>query len=376
MNKLISHPFELELNSWFADLQDRLLTSALSGEDWVKNGLRGLRQKKQNVLEQFRAGRRPSREYHALCSGAEELLHEVEVQEGPTELVWLNRPLKAVARFLSGEKCDADLASHLKHALAQLEVEHKLLRQELTHLLLWSEGHKDLCGLELKACCEKIVVLAQTALAQSENSIDIGTLLKLVRSDEGEVYEEAFIGALENWEAEFIRFESLVEEIYPEGLSELDPIVDAWEKLQEVLEEDVCEADTALQELRKEWSRVSSTLYPLINLRLKKQKVSALPSHLHQLTYLVRGFQEGRNTLNELRRELQNHRDRWNEVQPQLTRHWKNEPARLSALTTVSASLRALQTVKSPGDARLGPLLSVYCGTLTGLLQVGGQAAA
>ncbi len=376
MNKLISHPFELELNSWFAELQERLLTSALSGEGWLRNSLRALQGRKHAVLEQFRAGGHPHNEYRALCSEAEELLHEVEVQEGPTDFVWLNRPLRAVNRFLSGEKCDSELAAHLKSALLQLEPEQQLLRREVTQLLLWSEGHRDLCGLELKACCEKIVVLAQTTLTQSEQPLDFGTLLRLVQSEEGDFYEDVFLAALEEWELEFSRFEVLVESIAPEAVTELDSVADAWENLQQALEENICEAESALQELRNEWTRVSSSLYPLINLRLKKQDVSALPAHLQRLTDLVRGFQEGRNSLAQLRAELQAHSSRWNEAHPQLRSHWMGQPARLSALATVSASLEALRTVESPGDARLGPLLSVYCGSLDGLLKEGGEAAA
>ncbi len=371
MNKLISHPFELQLNTWFISLEERLLESPVATGGWLETALGTLKEKKARFLSRYRCGLALEEEYRELTFEAGELLQEILVEEGPTDYAWLNKPYHQISRFLSGQDLNPRLPEYLKSAVSQVPVQNPSLRQELMNLLLWSEGHRTMTGMEIRNSCERLLSLSHSQAGVEGWELDLFTLWSLSRHQGGESYLEAFFEALQSWEADFLDFEELVLELLPQRAQDLNAVADILYSLTEGLEEeswDVSFLELQLQALKSIWNEVSTDLLPLLTLELDNQSGCGLPEHLRSLTDLAAGFQSGQVSETEFKSEVRLHQERWNFAALQLSQQWSGQKEKGNMLTAVSTTLAALDTVNSPGDARLGPLVSIYCQSLVKLL--------
>ncbi len=369
MNKLIAHPFELQLNTWFETVAERIVGSALCGPSLLGN-LDQLRACKDRLLEQYRVqGSETEALHRSLTTEVAQLLESVEVAEGPTEFAWLNRPVQKIRAFLSGAQQDAALPQTLAQAYRQTQAltGAAALEAVVQNLWLWSEGHTVLSGLEVKSLLERLVWEAGAIGSTESQELSLEELLNLcAHSQDAEQaeYLAAFEAALEQWEVDFAELDEQVVELLDSETEMLDRSIEAYENLLEALHQgaDWDELATLLQSLRENWEKSCALVLPMVSLRVQEASSGAV--YLESLMETVAGFQNGTLLLADLEQELESHQSRWELVAPQLRTAWSACPQKLSLLNSVDLALQTLATVTSPGDARLVPIAQLYCHSL------------
>lgn len=373
MNQLIAHPFELQLNTWFENIADRITTSPVWGET-LSLELESLRDKKRAFLALFREGTdEVSDSYEELVRQADELIQSVLVEEGPTEYTWLNVPLRSIEAYLSGKSLDSRLAEYLGKAFEMARsLNDSALVAAVRELLLWSEGHKALTGLELKALFEQTVSAAQGTDFVVEETIE--SLLNLLEQSSLEEQDEILdrlSEKLSQWEADFLSLETHVEQHIPEELDSMDALALLFEEFALGLEDENAgygELSKLLKSLQQAWSDFASRLTTLLSLRSSAVEEVRF-SNLESLQQVASDFQIGRQTVESLQTEVDGHSQRWSSVQNKLPLEWSQQPANKNRFETINLCLSTLKTVVSPGDARLAPIAELYSQTVKALLK-------
>lgn len=375
MNKLISQPFELQLNTWFESVVERVCGSGAICTRALET-LTQLRKRKESLLEQYRVNGSSAQTLHlSLTTQVAELLESVEAAEGPTEFAWLNRPVQKIRAFLAGCKLDTALPQMMAQAneRAQSLIGAGSLRSVVRTLLLWSEGHLVLSGLEVRRQLERLVMEAHKQGNLEEQELGLEDLLTLCAHSEGAEQQEyllAFEATLEQWEIDFAQLDEQVVTLLGSETEIFDPSIEAYEQLQDALHEDLSwgELSMRLSALRENWESACALVLPLVTVRAHEASASDRAEHLDSLMEVVAGFQGGTVSQAQLELELQSHQSRWGTVAPQLRSAWNDSPQKLALLNSVDLSLQTLATVNSPGDARLAPVAQLYCHSLQSLL--------
>ena len=369
MNQIISQPFELELHTWFEEFACRIAGSPFAREDWVQNGLNSLARLKEQVAMNFRLGSSEVQSTHqSLACSAAQLLEEVVAEEGPTAASWLNRPILKLQSYLAGGPLDPTLSALLREAHNNLSSGH-LAGPVLTELLLWSERHKTLSGLELKAKVE--LLIAQANADGTERELSLEELLTLSDSDED--YYEEFLNQLEAWEHSFVEFEQQVETSLPSELHLLDETASAFDELSEKLESgaDSEELKKSLEKLQESWKNACSEILPLLSLA-SEQSGRQSYTHLESFSALAAAYQSGYADQGKFDAEVVAHRQRWQQSVDSLRTQWAQSDTKLKLVKSIDLSLQTLEQVNSPGDARLAPMVSVYVESLRALIKMEG----
>jgi len=369
VNRIISQPFELELHTWFEEFASRVARSPFAEEDWVQNGLNSLARLKEQVAQSFRLGSLDAESTHkSLACSAAQLLEEVVAEEGPTAASWLNRPILKLQSYLAGGPLDPTIPGLLREARKNLASGH-LASPVLTELLLWSESHKTLSGLELKAKVE--LLIAQANADGTERELSLEELLTL--SDGDEDYYEEFLSQLDAWEQSFVEFEQQVESSLPSELHLLDETASAFDDLSEKLEvgSDSEDLKESLEKLQDSWKTACSEILPLLSMKAAESGQQSY-THLDSFSALAAAYQSGYADQNKFAAEVGAHRQRWQQSVGSLRAQWLQSPTKLKLVDSIELSLKTLEQVTSPGDARLGPMLSVYVGSLRALIKMEG----
>lgn len=375
MHSLINTPFEQQLESWFQRLASRVAGTSLSSGHWVQTALEGLKEKKAALLGAVRSGRPEAQQVHLeLAREAETLLLNVLSAEGPTPHLWLNQPLNRVKRFLEGQELPADTAGLFKVAFRRVHDQNlnPELEQTLRTLLLWSEGHTPLSGLELKAALARCLTDAEQAEQAEASSLE--TLLNEWFEQTTPDSEAALLEALAVWEDELFALEEQLASDDATQLEIMAGLFEAYSELHRAWESEVSEADcysqmkVALAELRKEWQVVAAQVGALAELRAERPS-EADYSHLSTLLEKSRDFQSGHISLVDLQSEVDAHQARWNQIQGDLKEALAGRTDLLTLVSSVEVSLATLAQVNSPCDARLSPICSLYVESLKALLR-------
>lgn len=381
MDALTSH-FETTLNTWFQGFLERVSLSPVGSEGWVLDSLRALGTQKEMLARSLREGGLDSHGAHqALTRRANELMETVLVQEGPTAFAWLNAPLRSVERFLAGDSLAGGTADALEQAFVLVHDQggSRSLREPLRQLMLWSQGHLSLSGLAVKgllADCVSAARHGEGELSQQDHGLEV--LLSLLQEagvEERETLLDRFIEKLEQWEDELF---SLEEEMAALGECTMETLTSTFESFS-ILKSEVetaLEADQAdwaglqllLAALRQEWEAASQIVNAAL-LRHGQESREDSYAHLDTLSQAVGTFQSGQLSCVELQSEVSAHQQRWSSVVEILYSEWSDSPGKLCLMNSIEQSLRALGTIASPGDARLGPVTQLYTGSLKSLLR-------
>lgn len=382
MNMLIANPFELKLNTWFEELVSRIAKSASAKESWVTDSLQRLRSTKELVIKGLQENDRDARDlYQKLTRNAKELLEEVSVACGPTAHSWLNRPLRDIYNFLGGRELSKDTSELLHKAFVKVHEQGQQSRLEtsLRNLMLWSQGHTILSGLELKKQVEICIAASNIALPQAEAKLSLDQLLNLCESsceEEQDEYAELFLDKLDTWEDQLCHLET---QLMEQGLNTeeiLSPLFDAMEILQTAIDnEDLTETiwgtlRKLLGDLRQEWRAVSIRIQLAGQQKAKHTREAARDfAHLETLQGTILNFQNGHINVEQLQMEIKAHRARWSRVSSKLEAALAGQKAQLSLFNSIRLSLDSLKTVNSPCDARLTSISRVYADSLSSLLE-------
>ncbi len=339
-----------QIEAWFDRLETRLGQSSLSAQDWLRQGVEQLRRQKAQL---YREESETAPRYHRLCADAERLLQRVQACEGPTEVAWLNEPLRNARAFLAGSEsldCGAQFESAYQR-LRSLEVGEEL--EQLAHqLMLWSGGHLALGPRDLGVKLDEFVA---AALAEEDRILaDAWTLETLLtgylRSGSEELWElwesqlVAMLGELamlaeQGVDVQQLRLETEALRQCPRDQEEL------WEQLERV---------------RQEWATVSQ----LLSLEAVRHREGPGLQHLDRLRYLAAEFQQGTLDLEDFHYEIEVHNQRLTGAMPHLWQLWAEDEARLAQLAELQKALQDLSQVTRPGDLRLGALTQSYCDLL------------
>ena len=191
-----------------------------------------------------------------------------------------------------------------------------------------------------------------------------------------EAYEDIFIDRLEEWEDELYRLDAEMEALTGERQAELAATFDSFSDLraevEAVLDSELADwAGVALlvEALRVKWETASHLVNALILRHAQDSAGEVTYAHLDSLALAASRFQSGTIGCAELQREVSEHTGRWASVVEVLRAEWAHESGNLCLLQTVEQSLRALTTIVSPGDARLGPVTQLYTSSLRSLMK-------
>jgi hypothetical protein len=373
MNKLISHPFELQLNTWFQDFSEQL--ADLCGgkvDQWVDESLSLLRDTKSQLLERFRQGSSDVATLHdRLNDQAQELLLACRSQVGPTAYPQLNEALSRIESFISGSELSKKTSSLLKAVYAELHdtgVDGRFA-DIVRSLALWSQGHKKLSGLDLKELLESCVQQAEASSVSQTLSLE-SLLATCQTSPDRELADnfDCFMGALEQWEETLLIVESSLAE---HEKSLLDPVLNELDIFHELLSNSEIdelpwgELKAGLARLRDEWRPMANLLSVRQDQKLEQSEASFI--HLESLEYTVVDYQAGTCTLESLQAEVSEHIGRFDQVEASLRTLFSNNEQALKQLDSARLCLYTLASVVSPGDARLGPIFQLYRNSLEGL---------
>lgn len=340
-----------ELEAWFNRLETRFDQSPLAGEEWLRQGREDLRRQKSAVL----AGPdEPA--YNRLCAEAERLLQRLQACEGPTEVPWLNEPLRNARAFLAGT---AVLSCGEQFELAYQRLKSQGVSPELEtlaqELMVWSQGHLPLGPRDLGVKLDEFVA---AALAEEEHILaDAWTLERLLtgyfRTGSEEIWQL--------WEAQLEALEAEVLQLAENGM-DVQQLQLECEALRQCPREQE-ELWELLQRVRQEWSTVSQLL-SLEAVRQADGREQPRLQHLDRLQCLAQEFQQGTLDLEDFQYEVEVHSQRLTSAMPHFWKLWGGDGPRLAALAELQKALQELGHVTRPGDPQLGLLTQSYCDLL------------
>lgn len=340
--------FVEQLEDWFARLETRFADSPLAGEEWLQLGLQDLRGQKAALLV---AAEEPA--YNRLCAEAERLLQRLQACEGPTEVGWLNEPLRNARAYLAGSEalgCGEQFEAAYQR-LKSLEVSQHL--QDLGHdLMLWSQGHRPLGPRDLGVKLDEFVA---AAVAEQELILaDAWTLERLLTAyfrSPGEEIWQLWEGHLEAMEAEVLKLAENSVDVQ-QLLLEIESLRQCPAEQEELWEQ--------LQRVRQEWSTVSQML-SLEAVRQADGREQPRLQNLDRLECLAQEFQQGTLELDDFQYEVGLHSQRLTGAMPHFWKLWPGDGARLAMLAELQKALQGLAQVTRPGDPQLGLLTQSYC---------------
>lgn len=333
-----------QVEAWFDRLEERFRHSPLASEVWLRQGLELLRQQKSALDE-------PG--YNRLRVDAQRLLQRVQACEGPTEVAWLNEPLRNARAFLAGTEalhCGAQFELAYQR-LKSLEVSEEL--EDLAHqLMLWSGGHQALGPRDLGL---KLDAFVAAALAEEERILaDAWTLETLLtgyfRTGSEEIWE-LWKAQLEEMRAELARLAENGVDVQQLVL-ETDALVQCPRDQEELWEQ--------LERVRQEWSTVSQ----LLSLEAVRAREGSGLQHLDRLCLLAAEFQQGTLDLEDFQYEVEVHNQRLTGAMPHFWKLWAGDGERLAQLAELQKNLQELAEVTRPGDPRIDEATRSYCDRL------------
>ena len=364
----------LQLENWFERLCHRVESSPLGQQDWVREGLAGLEALKDEckpLLEQDPWPDSLTKLYEQLSREVGVFLDQLAREEGPTSWAWFNEPWQSVRAFLEGFELREGIGDLFDRAYQKaLEWEGSLgLQEQLRQLMLWSQGHVALSGLELQEALQNSasLMVAEESRAGSEQ-LDLAELLARCRQAEPEEQVEwlrQFVAGLEGLDGELAALEEQAQ-ARPELQLDLEWLFAYLSKLYEIAEAETPNLDALernFEKLRQEWQKVSQVL---LSARLEEPETGQLTQALH-VQGVVAAFQQGSLDYVSFLEELRGHHQRLQQVTPELMRAFQREPERQNQLRHLDTTLKALASIRSPGDPNLESLCAAYCEGLESL---------
>ncbi|MGE0490901.1 MAG: hypothetical protein AB7S38_16970 [Vulcanimicrobiota bacterium] len=355
------------MDAWLGQVVARAERSPLAHEGWLQENLEGLRALKDDLAEA------PTALAHAeLLWHTERFLETLSAEEGPTAFAWLNEPLRPLARYLEGEELDGHLEPLLENACLQLasrQVDPEL-RQALTNLHLWSQGHASLDGLELRSLVGQIVEQANHDHDHLA-AVDLQTLVLTLQGfdlddPEWTEYLSYITHQLESWSDEFGR---LADQLPPSRSQTVNELLQKIDAVVEQLHQHPDEAEEAelhqlVGQLVGEWNEAH---HDLLAETIGRQPEEDTFLHLHNLCQLVAGWEEGTVEQARLEDELRLQQQRFDQVnlrlmpliESQAQALWQEAREALTALTAQVASHGRAAYHSCEG----------YCSALTALAQ-------
>lgn len=343
--------FAQQVEVWFDRLEARFEQSPLRSEEWLRQGAEALRRQKAALWsEESETVPR----YNRLCAEAERLLQRLLACEGPTEVAWLNEPLRNARRYLEGSEalhCGEQFEAAY-HRLKSLGVGEELeaLAQELMH---WSQGHLALGPRDLGV---KLDAFVAAALAEEDRILaDAWTLETLLTGYFRTGSEELW----SLWEGQLAALESDLAQLAENGVDVQQLLLEA-EALRQCPREQE-ELWDQLGRVRQEWSTVSQLL-SLEAVRGGEDRGGL--QHLDRLQCLTHEFQQGTLDLDDFQYEIEVHNQRLTGAMPHFWKLWAGDGPRLAQLAELQKALQELGQVTRPGDLRLYGLTRSYCDLL------------